>query len=203
MAQLTKKNKSENHREHSSASGGAARAAMTQPGILCSCVPRYGRYNFLMQQIAISLPLQELTVQEPGSGSAPAFKASISSGKNGAGFQEGSGRTPTGWFEIGDCIGDGLDPRTVFRGRKPVGMWPDALPADLQADDDLILARILRLRGLDEANANTWERYIYIHGTNDVAAIGTPASHGCIRLSPDDMVELFSYAFTGMRVSIA
>lgn len=156
-----------------------------------------------MQEIVISLRLQKLTVREPGADGAPLFEAKISSGKNGIGFEKGSGRTPTGRFEIGECIGDGLDPRTVFRSRRPVGMWPDALPADLLPGNDLILARILRLRGLDAANANTWERYIYIHGTNDVASLGTPASHGCIRLSPDDMAELFAYAFAGMRVIIA
>lgn len=156
-----------------------------------------------VQEIAISLRLQELAVTEPGSGLPPAFVARISSGKNGAGFREGSGQTPTGRFEVAECIGDGLDARTIFRGRKPVGMWPDALPAGAEPGTDWILARILRLRGLDEANANTWERYIYIHGTSDVASLGTPASHGCIRLAPDDMVELFSHAFEGMRVIIA
>lgn len=153
-----------------------------------------------MQQISISLRLQELTVGEPGR--APAFTARISSGKAGPGFREGSGQTPTGRLEVAECIGEGLDARTIFRSRLPVGTWPDALPAGVRADDDLILARILRLRGLDDANANTWARYIYIHGTNHVALLGTPASHGCIRLAPDDMVELFSYAFPGMNVLI-
>ncbi len=51
-------------------------------------------------------------------------------------------------------------------------------------------------------NANTRSRYIYIHGTNDTELLGTPASHGCIRLSPRDMMALFALAEEGMDVFI-
>lgn len=34
-------------------------------------------------------------------------------------------------------------------------------------------------------------RYIDIHGTNEEYKLGTPASHGCIRMSNADVVELF------------
>jgi lipoprotein-anchoring transpeptidase ErfK/SrfK len=30
----------------------------------------------------------------------------------------------------------------------------------------------------------------YIHGTGDVDSLGTPASHGCVRMDPDDVTEL-------------
>ena len=50
----------------------------------------------------------------------------------------------------------------------PVGQWqPGESP-----DDDLVLTRILRLDGLDSANANTLERCIYIHGTNREDLVG-------------------------------
>ena len=42
----------------------------------------------------------------------------------------------------------------------------------------------------------------YIHGTNDTELLGTPASHGCIRLSPRDMMALFAVAEEGMDVFI-
>ncbi len=70
-------------------------------------------------------------------------------------------------------------------------------------DDDLILTRILRLDGLEEENSNSYERYIYIHGTNHEQAIGTPASHGCIRMKNKDIAELFELVplETSLRIS--
>ena len=32
--------------------------------------------------------------------------------------------------------------------------------------------------------------YYYIHGTNDPGSIGEAASHGCIRMAPDDAINL-------------
>ena len=69
-------------------------------------------------------------------------------------------------------------------------------------DDDHVLTRILWLEGIDPENVNTRERYIYIHGTNQEELIGTPASHGCIRLCNRAMLELFELAETGMLVEI-
>ena len=65
-----------------------------------------------------------------------------------------------------------------------------AYPAASQGED-AILSRILTLRGLEPHNANTLSRFIYIHGTADTARLGTPVSHGCIRLSPQDAATLF------------
>jgi lipoprotein-anchoring transpeptidase ErfK/SrfK len=53
------------------------------------------------------------------------------------------------------------------------------------------MSRILWLDGLEEDNANTRERFIYIHGTKHEDKIGRPASHGCIRMRNADMIELF------------
>ena len=50
--------------------------------------------------------------------------------------------------------------------------------------------RILWLEGLDPENANTYERYIYIHGTNAESQLGTPASHGCVRMNNLDVIDL-------------
>ncbi len=65
------------------------------------------------------------------------------------------------------------------------------------------MSRILWLDGLQEANANTYARYIYIHGTNHEELIGEPASHGCIRMKNADVAELFELVDTGTRVVIA
>jgi phosphoserine phosphatase len=148
-----------------------------------------------MTRIEISLDRQELDL----------YRADelirtyhISSGEKGMGFQEGSFRTPTGRFAIAGKIGDGEPIFTRFNARVPVGVWN---PQDTDGGD-LILTRILQLDGLDEENANTLERYIYIHGTNREDLIGVPASHGCIRLANAEMIELFDQVADGTEVII-
>lgn len=69
--------------------------------------------------------------------------------------------------------------------------------------DDLVMSRILWLDGLDQQNANTHSRYIYIHGTNHEEAIGQPASHGCIRMRNADVAELYEMVEVGTPVVIA
>ena len=120
-----------------------------------------------------------------------------STGKAGVGTEPGSGRTPTGRFEICSKHGENAPLLTVFRGRIPVGLYPEAARGE-----DAIMTRILALHGLEPHNANTRSRYIYIHGTNETALLGTPASHGCIRLSPQDMLTLFELVKIGTPVSI-
>lgn len=125
------------------------------------------------------------------------FTAKISSGKNGVGFLEGSGKTPLGHFSIAEKIGEGLPINTIFQGRKATGLYPENIPNNTVHSADLILTRILRLSGLDEENANTWDRYIYIHATQQRELLGRPASHGCIRLAPEDMLTLYDLVSIG------
>jgi phosphoserine phosphatase len=122
----------------------------------------------------------------------------ISSGEKGMGCVDGSFRTPTGRFAIAEKIGGGEPIYTRFNARVPVGIWN---PQD-GGDGDLILSRILRLNGLDDKNANTLKRYIYIHGTNHEDLLGTPSSHGCIRLANTDMIELYDEVADGINVTI-
>lgn len=148
-----------------------------------------------MPTIHISIDRQELILRDEAG--AALFSAAISSGAAGIGFEEGSGRTPTGRFIICSKHGENAPLNTLFRARIPVGTWP--CPG---APQDAILARILCLDGLDAANANTRARYIYIHGTSDSARLGTPASHGCIRLSPQDIATLYPLVPLGTPVTI-
>lgn len=148
-----------------------------------------------MTRIEISLDRQELDLFR---GDQLIRTYRISSGQKGMGFEEGSFRTPTGRFAIAGKIGDGEPMHTRFNARVPVGIWD---PQD-GGGGDLILSRILRLDGLDEENANTLERYIYIHGTNREDQIGIPSSHGCIRLANADMIELFDQVAEGTSVTI-
>ena len=64
------------------------------------------------------------------------------------------------------------------------------------------MTRILWLDGLDPENANTHERFIYIHGTNHEESIGEPASHGCIRMRNADVAALFEEVRIGTPVVI-
>ena len=59
-----------------------------------------------------------------------------------------------------------------------------------------------RLDGAEEHNANTRNRYIYIHGTNQEHLIGKPASQGCVRLTNADVVDLFGRVEEGTEVCI-
>jgi lipoprotein-anchoring transpeptidase ErfK/SrfK len=64
------------------------------------------------------------------------------------------------------------------------------------------MSRILWLDGLDEHNANTRERFIYIHGTKHEDKIGRPAGHGCVRMRNADVIELFDLVDEGGSVVI-
>lgn len=149
--------------------------------------------------IRIDLSRQELVLEESGN---ILLRCPVSSGKAGTGHEEGSGKTPTGHFRVCQKIGDGEPEDTIFISRLPAGRYPAAIPEILDEHSDFILARILWLDGMEPHNANTRSRYIYIHGTNDTDLLGAPASHGCIRLSPRDMLDLFALAEEGMDVFI-
>jgi lipoprotein-anchoring transpeptidase ErfK/SrfK len=110
----------------------------------------------------------------------------ISSSRFGLGSEEGSMKTPLGKFRVVEKIGHGAAPGTIFRAR--VALGPDD---PLPDTEDFITSRILWLDGLEEHNANTRDRFIYIHGTKHEDDIGSPASHGCIRMRNADVIELF------------
>jgi lipoprotein-anchoring transpeptidase ErfK/SrfK len=134
-------------------------------------------------QIHISIRRQQLALRR-GRKILRAYP--ISSSRFGIGTEEGSMKTPTGEFRVAQKIGHGLPGSTIFRSR--VALEPgDPLPPT----EDLVMSRILWLDGLEEHNANTRERFIYIHGTKHENKIGEPASHGCIRMRNADVIELF------------
>lgn len=122
----------------------------------------------------------------------------VSTSKFGLGSEPGSFRTPLGRFRIAEKHGDGLPEWEILKSRAPTGQL-----AQPGGEEDFVLTRVLWLEGLEPENANTKERFIYIHGTNQENLIGTPASHGCIRLRNRDMVELFASVPEGTAVSIA
>lgn len=153
----------------------------------------------LSQGLHLSLSIYAQTV-DLKKGTQLLWSAPVSTAKNGIGEVEGSHCTPCGWFCISEKIGDQEPIGTVFKSRKPTGtVWNSNMPP---TDEDLILTRILWLEGLEPSNANTKNRYIYFHGTNQELLIGRPASHGCIRLRNKTMIRLFESVETKTPVWI-
>ena len=122
----------------------------------------------------------------------------ISTSKYGIGDEFDSYKTPAGHFEIKKKIGDGEKYGTIFKSRCAVDVFDFSEPSD----EDLILSRILWLNGMEPENANTFDRYIYIHGTNHVDLLGQPKSCGCIRMSNEDIIELYELLPVGVSVFI-
>ena len=138
-------------------------------------------------------------------GEAEVAHYAISSAKAGLGSEAGSYKTPTGHFQIGQKIGADCPLGTLFVSRVPQGIFTPLPPQEekINPSEDKILTRILWLEGLEEANRNTKERFIYIHGTNHETLIGTPASHGCIRMKNLDICSFFDWAEEQMPLVIA
>jgi lipoprotein-anchoring transpeptidase ErfK/SrfK len=143
----------------------------------------------------VEIPRQRVVVW---AGEELLWEAPVSTSALGGGENEGSYQTPRGDHVVVEKIGAGAPLGAVFKSRQLTGeIWsPDASPVE----DDLILTRILWLAGTEPHNANSQQRYIYFHGTNHEDTIGTPASHGCIRLRNEDMIRLFDYAEVGTPV---
>lgn len=121
----------------------------------------------------------------------------ISTSQFGLGSEPGSYKTPLGHFRVGEKIGEGAQPGEIFKSRVPTG------ECGTEDDpEDRVQTRILWLEGLDPENANTRERYIYIHGTNAESQLGMPKSHGCIRMSNLDVIDLYEQVEVGAPVVI-
>jgi L,D-transpeptidase YbiS len=147
-----------------------------------------------VKNIHISIRDQRLTLKE---GETLVRTYPVSTSRFGIGTEEDSMKTPIGRFRVAEKIGDGLPSDTVFQSRVPLKA-DDPLPPT----EDSVMSRILWLDGLDEHNANTRDRFIYIHGTKHEDKIGNPASHGCVRMRNADVIELFDLVDEGAPVII-
>lgn len=155
--------------------------------------------------IHVSLPTQQLDLLE---GQQVIATYSVSTASNGPGEQLGSGCTPRGWHCIRLKIGAGQPLNTVFAGRRPTGEIYSPELAVRHPERDWILSRILWLTGLEPGRnrggyCDTLRRFIYIHGCPDTAPMGEPLSHGCIRMSNLDLLDLFERVAVGDQVFIA
>ena len=144
--------------------------------------------------IRISLPQQTLELHDERG--ALLRRYPVSTAKNGAGEQNGSFRTPRGRHIVRAKVGAGETANTVFTRRRPTGeTWTPQL-AEQFPGRDWILTRILWLSGKEPGRnrlgeVDTMRRYIYLHGSPDTVAMGTPGSIGCVRMRNSDIIELF------------
>ena len=147
-----------------------------------------------MKTIHVSIGDQRLTLNED---ERTIRTYPVSTSRFGVGTEKGSLKTPTGRFRVAQKIGGGMPSGTVFVGRVP--LEADEMPPP---SEDLVMSRILWLDGLDEHHANTRDRFIYIHGTRHEDKIGEAASHGCVRMRNQDVIELFELVGEGTPVVI-
>lgn len=158
----------------------------------------------MTNKILISIAKQELRFDN-NSGISKIYQ--VSTAKAGSGQAKDSNQTPLGNHIIRAKIGHHVPKLMVFKSRRPQNyLWTQELEKN-KIENDWILSRIMWLSGLEIGfnrlgNVDTMQRYIYIHGTNEESLLGTPCSHGCIRMSNDDVISLFNEVEVGTKVFI-
>ena len=131
----------------------------------------------------------------------------VSSSAYGEGQVENSLKTPLGMHEIKEKIGTNVDKYHFFVSREHISQKVNIIHENIDSEDDFITSRIMWLSGLNEGfnkgkNVDSFDRYIYIHGTHEEGLIGSKASHGCIRMFNHDVLELFKLIPTETTVNI-
>lgn len=131
----------------------------------------------------------------------------VSTSQFGVGNRANSQKTPLGVHRVARKIGDGAPLGTLFRARRDTGRTVEILQDDRPADGDYVTTRILWLEGLEPGvnkgpGVDSFQRYIYIHGTAEEGRIGKPFSHGCVRMRNEAVVKLFEQVQEGTLVEI-
>ena len=132
---------------------------------------------------------------------------SISSAKKGVGNVKNSDKTPLGLHSIKEKHGNNTPTNGRMIGRVFYGQIATIFNDTTTSKTDDITSRLLWLTGEEEGinkggNVDSYQRYIYIHGTSEEGKIGTPASHGCIRMINKEVIELFSLVKLNTKVLI-
>ena len=154
--------------------------------------------------ITVNISEQRLRLERGGE---TLMDVAIATAKNGPGEQNGSECTPRGRHTIRAKIGAGCAANTVFIGRRPTSeIFSEALRAE-HPQRDWILSRILWLCGREPGlnrggKVDTMRRYVYIHGCPDSDAMGSPSSHGCVKMRNRDIMALFDMIEVGTEVLI-
>lgn len=131
----------------------------------------------------------------------------ISIAKNGLGNVMNSNKTPTGLHEIKKMIGKDLPINTIIKSGISTGKIAQVISEPISVNTDLVTTRVMWLSGLEPGvnkggKVDSYNRFIYIHGTPEEGLIGSPASHGCIRMYNKDVIDLFNQVTSGTKVLI-
>lgn len=147
-----------------------------------------------MNSININVTQQQLSLLDEEGNILHQYPVSTS--KYGTGCENGSEKTPLGLHRIKEKLGGAMPVNEVFIARVPHGNLEECTQRGVDLPDDVIMSRIMWLDGMEPGRnqgsyVDTYQRYIYIHGTNHEESIGTPVSIGCIRMCNEDIVNLF------------
>lgn len=158
-----------------------------------------------VNSIRINIANQELSLFDETGKLLQSYMVSTS--KYGTGNRNGSEKTPLGLHRIKEKLGGAMPVNEVFIGRVPQGSLDECKQREMDLPDDIIMSRILWLEGMEPGRnqggyVDTYQRYIYIHGTNHEESIGTPSSIGCIRMCNQDVIELYRQLEIGSEVLI-
>lgn len=131
----------------------------------------------------------------------------ISTAEKGIGNKKKSNQTPLGLHSIEEKHGYNTPLNGRMIGRIFYGQIATIYNDSSRSKTDDVTTRILWLSGEEEGinkggNVDSYQRYIYIHGTSEEGRLGTPVSHGCIRMSNKDVLVLFNKVATGTKVLI-
>ena len=131
----------------------------------------------------------------------------ISSSSYGVGNKAGSNKTPKGLHKVKQKFGEKTPINGKMIGRVFYGDIATIYTDNTKSKTDDVCSRILWLVGLEEGlnkgeGIDSYNRYIYIHGTSEEGRLGKPASHGCIRMKNKEVIELYDKIKIGTLVLI-
>lgn len=131
----------------------------------------------------------------------------ISTGKKGVGNLNRSECTPLGLHKISYRIGADFPENGIIEGSNFTGKIAKIKKDTVPNNSDIITSRAIRLMGMEDGinkggHVDSYNRQIYIHGTDEEGCIGKPASHGCIRMKNEDIINLYPKVQKGLKVLI-
>ena len=131
----------------------------------------------------------------------------ISSSAYGTGNKAGSNKTPLGLHKVKQKYGEKTPINGRMVGRVFYGEIATIYKDSTKSKTDDVTTRILWLEGLEQGGnkgegIDSFKRYIYIHGTSEEGRLGTPASHGCIRMKNKEVIDLYNKVAIGTLVLI-
>lgn len=167
------------------------------------CQQTYGTSN-LNDFIYVSISEQKLYLFKEGS---LVKSYAVSTSKYGLGAEENSMRTPVGLHYIRDKSGGNAPLGGILVNGRYTGQVAAIEKLAKETGKDDVTTRVLWLMGCEQGSNrgkgnDSYCRKIYIHGTPEEGLIGKPASHGCIRMKNDEVIDLYSRATLGMYVLI-